>query len=61
MKKTILIKMKSLIAFFFAISSISIGFVSAHPHHPEQMETEQQILDEEIIPVSINKETPHTH
>ena len=61
MKKTILTKMKSLIAFFFAISSVSIGFVSAHPHHSENQELKEKLTDEKIVPVVSIKEIIHTH
>lgn len=53
--------MKSFIALFFAISSVSIGLVSAHPHHPENQELKEELIDEEIVPVISVKEIPHTH
>tara|TARA_R100000773_G_C4200421_1_gene103108 strand:- start:223 stop:408 length:186 start_codon:yes stop_codon:yes gene_type:complete len=61
MKKTIQTKMKSFIAFFFAIASLSIGLVSAHPHHSENQELKEELIDEEIVPVISINEIPHTH
>ena len=61
MKKTILTKMKSFIALLFAMSSLSIGLVSAHPHPPQNQELKEELLNEEINPVSVTKEIPHTH
>ncbi|HAI41436.1 MAG TPA: hypothetical protein DCM40_26650 [Maribacter sp.] len=61
MKKTKPIHMKSFIALFLAISSVSIGLVSAHPHHPENQELKEELIDEEILPVISIKEIPHTH
>ncbi len=54
--------MKQFFALNLAFCSLLFsGIVLAHPHHLEQMEVEEQVIDEEVVPVVTIKEIPHTH